>query len=84
VAVGDSEPSLVFLLGTDTSLTTAPAAAQLLEHGGEALVGAREDAMFRQDLTAHRLHARALGSAAGFDYSNGQHIVLRLYLVTRG
>jgi 4-amino-4-deoxy-L-arabinose transferase-like glycosyltransferase len=84
VAVGDSEPSLVFLLGTDTSLTTAPAAAQLLEHGGEALVGAREDAMFRQDLAARGLHARSLGHVAGFDYSNGQHIVLRLYDVTPG
>jgi hypothetical protein len=48
VAVGYSEPSLVFLLGTSLRLATPQAAAETLASGGEALVSNREDAMFRQ------------------------------------
>ncbi len=79
VAVGYSEPSLVFLLGTDLRLTTPRGAAETLAGGGEALVSGREDAMFRQALGARGLLARPVGSVAGLDYSNGQRMVLTLY-----
>ena len=79
VAVGYSEPSLVFLLGTSLRLTTSSAAAEALAGGGEALVSSREDAMFRQALSARGLLAQPLGSVPGLDYSNGQRMVLTLY-----
>src|SRR4029077_20220177 len=79
VAVGYSEPSVVFLLGTSLLLTTPSAAAEALAGGGEALVSSREDAMFRQALSARGLLAQPVGSVPGLDYSNGQRMVLTLY-----
>ncbi len=84
VAVGYAEPSLVFLLGGQVRLTTPRGAAEALARGGEALVSNREDAVFRQALTVRGLVARPLGSAPGFDYANGQRIVLTLYDVAPG
>ena len=84
VAVGYSEPSLVFLLGTDLRLAGAGAAAEALAGGGEALVSGREDPMFHQSLTARGLVADRLGETRGLDYSNGQRMVLTLYAVRRG
>jgi 4-amino-4-deoxy-L-arabinose transferase-like glycosyltransferase len=79
VAVGYSEPSLVFLLGTDLRLAGPRGAAEALAGGGEALVSEREDAVFREALGARGLHAQPVGSVPGLDYSNGQHMVLTLY-----
>ena len=83
VAVGYSEPSLVFLLGTDLRLVTAGTAAEVLAAGGEALVSGREDTMFHQSLAARGLTADRLGEIRGLDYSNGQRMVLTLYSVRR-
>ena len=79
MAVGYSEPSLVFLLGSDLRLVSPRGAAEVLTGGGEALVGNREDAMFRQALGARGLLAEPVGSVSGLDYSNGQRMVLTLY-----
>jgi 4-amino-4-deoxy-L-arabinose transferase-like glycosyltransferase len=79
VAVGYSEPSLVFLLGTDLRLTTPGGAAEALAGGGEALVSDREEAMFQQALAARGLAMRPIGNVHGLDYSNGQRMVLTLY-----
>ena len=84
VAVGYSEPSLVFLLGAGIRLTTPRGAAETLAGGGEALVSNREEAAFRQALSARGLVAEPLGSTPGFDYSNGQRMVLTLYRVAPG
>ena len=84
VAVGYSEPSLVFQLGTSVRLATPEAAALALLHGGEALVADRDDASFRRAASARGLDARPLGSVAGLDYSNGQAMVLTLYAVLPG
>jgi 4-amino-4-deoxy-L-arabinose transferase-like glycosyltransferase len=84
VAVGYSEPSLVFLLGTDLRLAGAGAAAETLSNGGEALVSGREDPMFHQSLAARGLVADRIGETRGLDYSNGQRMVLTLYVVRRG
>ncbi len=61
VAVGYSEPSLVFLLGTNLRLTTTRGAAEALAGGGEALVSSREEAMFRQALAARGLAVQPVG-----------------------
>ncbi len=79
VVVGYSEPSLVFLLGTDLRLVSPRGAAEALAGGGEALVSNREDPMFRQALGARGLQVKPVGSVPGFDYSNGQRMVLTLY-----
>jgi 4-amino-4-deoxy-L-arabinose transferase-like glycosyltransferase len=84
VAVGYSEPSLVFLIGTELRLATPRAAAETLAGGGEALVSSREDAMFRQALSARGLLAQPVGSVPGLDYSNGQRMVVTLYDVRPG
>jgi 4-amino-4-deoxy-L-arabinose transferase-like glycosyltransferase len=84
VAVGDSEPSLVFLLGTGLQLLTPRAAAAALGRGGEALVANRDEPGFRHALAGSGLDATALGSVSGLDYSNGQHLVLTLYAVAPG
>ena len=84
VAVGYSEPSLVFLLGTDLRLSTPSGAAEMLAHGGAALVSSRVDAMFRQAIAARGLAAAPVGSVPGLDYSNGQRMVLTLYDVSPG
>jgi len=65
VAVGYSEPSLVFLLGTDLKLTTPRAAAEALAGGGEALVSGREDQMFRLAAGARGLNTTVLGDVRG-------------------
>lgn len=84
VAVGYSEPSLVFTLGTHLQLATPRRAAELLGRGGEALVANREQAMFLQALETQHLAAHALGTVSGIDYSNGQRLMLTLYGVAAG
>jgi 4-amino-4-deoxy-L-arabinose transferase-like glycosyltransferase len=84
VSIGYSEPSLVFMVGTDIRLTTPRGGADALAGGGEALVSNREEAVFRQALNARGLVAQPLGSAPGFNYSNGQRMVLTLYRVAPG
>ena len=83
VAVGYSEPSLVFLLDGRPRLLPPNGAAAALRHGGEALVSSRDAAAFRRALTASRRAARPLGRVSGLDYSNGERLVLTLYAVSR-
>jgi 4-amino-4-deoxy-L-arabinose transferase-like glycosyltransferase len=81
VAVGYSEPSLVFLLGTQTRLASVPQAARMLAKGGAALVGEKDGAPLRRALAARGLGMRAEGRVAGLDYSDGRDLVLTLYAV---
>jgi 4-amino-4-deoxy-L-arabinose transferase-like glycosyltransferase len=81
VAIGYSEPSLVFLLGTQTHLASVPQAARMLAKGGAALVSEGEKAPFRRALAARGLGMRAEGRVAGLDYSDGRDLVLTLYAV---
>ena len=77
-SAGFHEPSLPFLLGTDTRLVRggAEAAGFLAETpGGRALVRDRDDEAFR----AARPEARLLATIEGFNYSRGQRVRLFLY-----
>jgi 4-amino-4-deoxy-L-arabinose transferase-like glycosyltransferase len=78
---GYSEPSLVFLLGTDTILEPAAALARDLDAGrvGAALVSDREIPAFEAALAAVGGTAARLGEISGFDYSNGHWLTLALY-----
>jgi len=81
VSTGYSEPSLVFMLGTNTGLV-APgvAAADLIDGKAKlALVADRQDPDFAAAVKAAGKAVRPFGAVRGFDYSNGHWITLRLY-----
>ena len=80
-AVGYDEPSLVFLLGTDTLIASPEAAAERVTaaRGAVALVESRDDAAFRRSLGARGWQARVVERVAGLDYSNGRRLILTLY-----
>ncbi|HZB91214.1 MAG TPA: phospholipid carrier-dependent glycosyltransferase [Stellaceae bacterium] len=86
VAVGDSEPSLVFLLGTATREVSPDAAAQVIASspGAAALVNGADDAAFQQALKQRGCAARALGRVGGLDYSTGRALALTLYTAGPG
>jgi 4-amino-4-deoxy-L-arabinose transferase-like glycosyltransferase len=77
--VGFAEPSLVFLLGTDTELGDVGDGADAISEGRPAVVEQRQDAAFRRELADDNLKASAVGSASGLDYSTGRADVLTLY-----
>ncbi|WP_114859105.1 ArnT family glycosyltransferase [Azospirillum brasilense] len=83
-SAGYSEPSLVFLLGTDTLLTHGTgAAAHLAENPscGLALVTDREEAEFHA--AQKGVEAVPLGRFTGFNYNTGKRLTLTLYGAAR-
>src|SRR5262249_11983230 len=68
-AAGYAEPSLVFMLGTNTVLASAERAANHLTtaRGALALIEAREDASFREALARRGWEPREVGSVAGLN-----------------
>jgi len=76
---GFSEPSAVFLIGTEVSLGGAEgAAAFLLAHpGGIAVVEQRQMDAFR--LAAGDLPINNIGAVRGLNYSNGKWVELTLW-----
>lgn len=79
-AIGYQEPSLVFLLGTDTRLIGASESADFLgaHPDGLLLVASSAEREVRQVLRAAGLGVRPLGFAQGFNYSKGQWLDLTL------
>ncbi len=78
---GYAEPSLIFMLGTNTMFVNPDqAAAYVAAHSALALIEGREDAAFRASLAARGATAHAIGSVSGLDYSNGRSMVLTLYV----
>ncbi len=78
---GFAEPSLVFLLGTETELVPPEAAAKDLATGKVALslVEKQQEAAFHAALDAAGKTAKPLGQTYGFNYSNGKWLTLTLY-----
>jgi 4-amino-4-deoxy-L-arabinose transferase-like glycosyltransferase len=80
---GYVEPSLVFLLGTNTLIDNGEtAAAAVAAHGGLALVEDHERKNFLSRLAASASTSRQVGELSGFDYSRGKQEHLTLYRVT--
>lgn len=79
--VGYSEPSLVFLLGSETELLPADAAATaLVQHrAASAIVAQSQKAVFEQALVRLDAVARAAGTVSGLDYSTGKPVTLTLF-----
>lgn len=77
---GYSEPSAVFLLGTQTKLTDgAGAFAHANAAGGAAVVEARQDAAFKEAAAAAGQAVRGLATIEGLNYSNGRETRLVIY-----
>lgn len=76
---GYAEPSLVFLVGTDTGLGDARDAAEALASGRAAVVESRELDAFRQAVARAGLRPREVGRVAGLNYSNGDETELTIY-----
>lgn len=79
-AAGYQEPSLVFLLGTDTRLASPAEAAALLDSRpgcALALVESREDQAFLDAIDGRA--PVELAATHGFNYAKGRQVYLRLY-----
>ncbi|NWH08040.1 MAG: glycosyltransferase family 39 protein [Alphaproteobacteria bacterium] len=80
---GYAEPSLVFLLGTQTRLLSGKEAARTLiaDHQGTALIADKEAGDFLRTLSEAGFRAEEQGTIAGFNYSRGDPVHLTLYRV---
>jgi 4-amino-4-deoxy-L-arabinose transferase-like glycosyltransferase len=80
---GYVEPSLVFLLGTNTLIDNGTTAAVAAAHqGGLVLVEDHEQKTFLSRLSELKSASRQVGELAGFDYSRGKREHLTLYRTT--
>ncbi len=79
---GYSEPSAIFLLGTETALTTGAEAGRRLLSGAvsAAIVEQRMAADFQTAVTSKQDEIRALAVIDGLNYSNGKSVALTIYV----
>ncbi|MFD2234711.1 ArnT family glycosyltransferase [Phaeospirillum tilakii] len=79
--VGFSEPSAVFLLGTDTRFASAGEAAATLatRRGALVLVADRDEPGFRQACAGQAVTPQVVGKVKGFNYSRGRPVLLTAY-----
>jgi 4-amino-4-deoxy-L-arabinose transferase-like glycosyltransferase len=80
-SVGYEEPSLVFLLGTNTLLTTPQGAANFLKNNPAslALVDRSVEDAFKREIKNLGMNIKTAGAFNGFNYSKGKTMFLRLY-----
>jgi hypothetical protein len=82
IIAGYVEPSLVFLLGTDTRIATGAGAADIAaRQGGLAVIEDRENAAFLAGLAARDVQAFAVDRFDGYDYSHGRKARITIYRV---
>jgi 4-amino-4-deoxy-L-arabinose transferase-like glycosyltransferase len=79
---GFSEPSLVFLSGTDTILTSGGGAARhlLTAPRAAAIVEGRERAAFTQALGGQADMVREAATVSGINYSKGKRVTLHVFV----
>lgn len=81
-SVGYREPSLVFLMGTETKLTTPAGAVQHLRENPEnglALISDKYESEFKKAAQQAKIDFVLLETIKGFNYSKGKWMVLRLF-----
>ena len=84
VAAGYGEPSLVFLLGTETRTVAGSKAADIAAaYGGLALIEARQNRDFLNELGHLRASAVVVDHVTGINYSHGKPVAITVYRVTR-
>jgi 4-amino-4-deoxy-L-arabinose transferase-like glycosyltransferase len=76
---GYSEPSVVFLLGTDVDLRGAEEAADAVAQRRPAIVELKEDAAFRAAVAQRNLQVEPVATIKGYNYSRGEALTLTLY-----
>ena len=82
VLAGYVEPSLVFLLGTETQIQAGKSAAEIAaRQGGLAVVEDHEKAKFLTRLGQLPATAKAVDELSGFNYSRGRHEHITVYRV---
>lgn len=82
VLAGYAEPSIRFLLGTETRLVTGTVAGEeALTRGGLFVVTDEERASFEQALDGSNMRAAVLSEISGANYSNGRLVTLTLFRV---
>ncbi len=81
-AAGFSEPSLVFLLGTDTVLTSGGGAAAhvLAAPNRAAIVEGRENDAFKKALGERADAVQETTTVTGINYSKGKPVTLHVYV----
>ena len=80
---GYVEPSLVFLLGTETRQTDGRGAADAgAAQGGLALVEDSERSAFMAHLAELETDANEVGAVSGYNYSRGRQVHIHIYRVT--
>ncbi len=78
--VGYSEPSLVFLLGTDTVTSEDVAdAGQAIAEGRPAVIELARVAAFQGELAAEHVKATPVALARGFDYADARWVSVIIY-----
>ena len=83
VLAGYTEPSAVFLLGTETRLTKGYGAAEMgAEQGGLALIEDGQRPAFLARLAELEADATGIDTLSGFNYSRGRSVHITLYRVT--
>jgi hypothetical protein len=83
VLAGYVEPSLVFLLGTDTQIQAGATAADIAaKEGGLVLVEDHEKAKFLTRLGRDDAIAKPVDELSGFNYSRGRREHITFYRVT--
>jgi 4-amino-4-deoxy-L-arabinose transferase-like glycosyltransferase len=82
IIAGYAEPSLIFLLGTDTRIAIGADAARVAsQQGGLALIEDRERSGFLTNLAALDVQAFPVDDLSGFDYSRGRKMHITIYRV---
>ena len=79
---GYNEPSAVFLLGTQTMLTSGGVAGERLLSGAvsAAVVESRMEAAFQEAIAGREETVRPLATISGLNYSNGRSVSLTVYV----
>ncbi len=82
VLAGYTEPSAVFLNGTNTGLSDGGGAAEIaVTQGGLAAVEDRERPAFLAHLAEREADATAVDELTGFNYSRGRKVHITVYRV---
>ena len=76
---GFAEPSLIFLLGTETELVDEEDAALATAQGRPVLVESRNEPRYRAELAKLAVRATPVAVIDGFNYSRGRRAILTLY-----
>ena len=79
---GYSEPSAVFLLGTDIKLTNGADAAARMARGeiGTAVIEERQSKFFFEEIEKHDIELETIDELHGLNYSNGDLMNLTIFV----